>query len=159
QGSFQPFSTARSSMRWSPSRTRRPSKQRVPPQGWKVYREAFRQVLPLLPHSKWVHVRKWPASRSSRSFLRLQSATPRPHCSKGCKLAFLGGDARMNRRTLLVVAGALLLPRSAIPAQPIPSTPPIPVTSHAIARADYPAASFRNREEGIVTIKYVVQAN
>ena len=65
----------------------------------------------------------------------------------------------MKRRTLLIAAGAVWLPASAIAAQQISSTPPVPVTSHVIARTDYPAASFRLREEGVVTIQYVVQTN
>ena len=65
----------------------------------------------------------------------------------------------MKRRTLLIAAGTLSLCGSAVAVQQTSSTPPIPVTSHAIARADYPAASFRLREEGVVTIHYVVQTN
>lgn len=37
------------------------------------------------------------------------------------------------------------------------STPPVPITSHAVTSDDYPALSIRLAEEGLVKIKYLVQ--
>lgn len=41
----------------------------------------------------------------------------------------------------------------------IPHTPPIPITSHAVTSDDYPDLSVRLAEEGVVKIKYLVQAD
>lgn len=38
-------------------------------------------------------------------------------------------------------------------------TPPVPITSHAVTADDYPDASVRAAEEGVVNIKYLVQAD
>jgi protein TonB len=41
----------------------------------------------------------------------------------------------------------------------IPPTPPIPITSHAVTSDDYPDASIRLAEQGLVKIRYLVQAD
>lgn len=39
------------------------------------------------------------------------------------------------------------------------STPPVPITSHAVTSDDYPPLSLRLAEEGLVKIKYLVQTD
>jgi protein TonB len=62
--------------------------------------------------------------------------------------------------TLSVVA-----PRSPSPAAmthaptEIPPTLPVPITSHAVTSDDYPPLSIRLAEQGLVKIKYLVQAD
>ncbi len=41
----------------------------------------------------------------------------------------------------------------------IPPTPPIPITSHAVTSDDYPDMSIRLSEQGVVKIKYLVEAD
>jgi protein TonB len=41
----------------------------------------------------------------------------------------------------------------------IPPTPPMPITSHAVTSDDYPPVSIRLAEQGLVKIKYLVQAD
>lgn len=41
----------------------------------------------------------------------------------------------------------------------IPSTSPVPITSHAVTSDDYPPLSIRLAEQGLVEIKYLVQAD
>jgi periplasmic protein TonB len=41
----------------------------------------------------------------------------------------------------------------------MPSTPPVPITSHAVTSDDYPSLSIHLAEEGVVKIKYLVQAD
>jgi periplasmic protein TonB len=41
----------------------------------------------------------------------------------------------------------------------IPSTPPVPITSHAVTSDDYPDLSIRLAEDGLVKIKYLVQSD
>jgi periplasmic protein TonB len=40
-----------------------------------------------------------------------------------------------------------------------PEIPPIPITSHAVTSDDYPPVSIRLAEQGLVTIKYLVEAD
>ena len=50
---------------------------------------------------------------------------------------------------------------AAVPDAPteILSTPPVPITSHAVTSDDYPPLSRRLAEEGLVKIKYLVQTD
>lgn len=38
----------------------------------------------------------------------------------------------------------------------VPPTPPLPITSHAVTAADYPAASLLARETGTTQVQYLV---
>lgn len=41
----------------------------------------------------------------------------------------------------------------------VDSTPPVPITSHAVTSDDYPDLSVRSGEQGVVNIRYLVQAD
>jgi protein TonB len=45
------------------------------------------------------------------------------------------------------------------PPPPPPPSPPVATTSHAVTAEDYPAVSIRLVEQGVVKIKYLVQAD